>query len=164
MRRVEADCLVVGCINGRAIAKGMCSMHWNQVRNHGKVTSVLSQSHRLSKIDENDKTAYCNRCGERVYLVKTSKGWTCRLSARARTVRNNLKKFDIPDEVFRNEPENCEICGNKQTIGNRKYLCYDHDHSTGEFRGWLCNHCNYLLGYARDDQNILAKAILYLKR
>jgi hypothetical protein len=30
----------------------------------------------------------------------------------------------------------CEACGEK------KVLCLDHDHETGEFRGWLCHRCN----------------------
>jgi hypothetical protein len=99
-----------------------------------------------------------------VSYVDTTKRPVCKLSARARTVRNNLKIFNIPDEIFKNEPENCEICGNKQTISGRKYLCYDHNHATGEFRGWLCNHCNYMIGLAKDDPKILEKAIMYLTR
>ena len=40
----------------------------------------------------------------------------------------------------------------------------DHDHSTGEVRGLLCNMCNDLLGRAKDNINIFASAIKYLSK
>lgn len=52
----------------------------------------------------------------------------------------------------------CPICG----IPDQK-LCWDHDHSTGRFRSWICNHCNKMLGFARDDIYILLSAVAYLK-
>src|SRR5882672_12296711 len=38
-------------------------------------------------------------------------------------------------------PENCEICSAKMenTVRGAQF---DHDHSTGFHRGWLCNSCN----------------------
>lgn len=32
-----------------------------------------------------------------------------------------------------------------------KRLALEHDHKTGEFRGWLCHQCNIALGLLRDD-------------
>ncbi len=62
----------------------------------------------------------------------------------------------------RKRPDNCEIC---ETLGSElKYgLVYDHDHQTGFFRGWLCNQCNWALGNAKDNIEILEKMIKYLK-
>ena len=37
--------------------------------------------------------------------------------------------------------DNCEICGTFTK------LVYDHNHSTGEFRGWLCMTCYTRLGH-----------------
>jgi hypothetical protein len=34
------------------------------------------------------------------------------------------------------KPEACEHCGK---VGE---VVYDHDHTTGEFRAWLCRSCN----------------------
>jgi hypothetical protein len=39
----------------------------------------------------------------------------------------------------------------------------DHNHTTGKVRGLLCCDCNLLLGYAKDDEKLLAKSIEYLK-
>ena len=38
----------------------------------------------------------------------------------------------------------------------------DHNHGTGEFRGFLCDSCNTGLGKFRDDPDLLARAIEYL--
>lgn len=58
----------------------------------------------------------------------------------------------------RPKPATCEVCGE----GNYK-ICYDHDHKTGKFRGWLCMHCNSTLGYAKDNPEVLQKLIDYLE-
>ncbi len=56
------------------------------------------------------------------------------------------------------KPQKCEICG-----GGGK-ICLDHDHRTNEFRGWICFHCNVVIGFAKDSTNALEKIIEYLKR
>ena len=53
----------------------------------------------------------------------------------------------------------CAIC--KGGNGKRA-MNVDHDHATGTVRGLLCDRCNPMLGYARDDIAILQKAIEYL--
>ena len=35
----------------------------------------------------------------------------------------------------------CHSCGLAEK-DHRKKLCIDHNHETGEFRGWLCDECN----------------------
>ena len=52
----------------------------------------------------------------------------------------------------------CEVCAD---VG---VLCWDHDHATGQFRGWLCRQCNSVLGFVEDSTERLAKLILYLQR
>lgn len=61
-------------------------------------------------------------------------------------------------------PENCEMCNAHENDSPWGTLTLDHDHETGEFRGWLCGHCNALLGRAEDNLIILRAAIKYLKR
>ena len=50
----------------------------------------------------------------------------------------------------------CVICG----VSDK--LVVDHDHSTGQIRGMLCNHCNRGLGHFRDDPQLLEFARMYL--
>jgi hypothetical protein len=55
----------------------------------------------------------------------------------------------------------CAICKQPPT---KKGLSVDHNHSTNVVRQLLCTHCNLLLGAARENQDILEGAILYLQR
>ena len=40
--------------------------------------------------------------------------------------------------------------------------CLDHDHVTGEYRGFLCHDCNRALGNFKDSVPMLESAIKYL--
>lgn len=53
----------------------------------------------------------------------------------------------------------CKICG----IIPENRLFVDHCHISGKIRGLLCRDCNIGLGYFRDSEENLAKAIVYLK-
>lgn len=57
----------------------------------------------------------------------------------------------------------CAICG-KTPKENGQRLGVDHDHRTGVVRGLLCSSCNTALGFFRDNPELLAKAITYLRR
>ena len=64
----------------------------------------------------------------------------------------------------------CPICNRsegeiKEASPNKKNVwCCDHDHNTGEFRGWLCHKCNVGIGNLNDDVNRLRRAIDYITR
>lgn len=63
----------------------------------------------------------------------------------------------------------CEICEKLFTDVKgwkrwAKGYCFDHDHITGKFRGWLCPPCNIALGLAEDNVVILSKMIRYLEK
>jgi hypothetical protein len=59
----------------------------------------------------------------------------------------------------RPKPSQCEVCGN-----DKRRILFDHCHQRGVFRGWLCTHCNIILGHVNDDPNHLRKLIAYLER
>ena len=63
----------------------------------------------------------------------------------------------------RKMPEQCEICG-VLTSDLKRGLCYDHDHKTGKFRGWICSRCNTSIGLAKENTEILLSMIDYLKK
>ena len=56
----------------------------------------------------------------------------------------------------------CALCGKPPLPSER--LRVDHNHETGETRGLLHQHCNSLLGFAREDTAILLAAIAYVLR
>jgi hypothetical protein len=56
----------------------------------------------------------------------------------------------------------CAICEKPETKiekGTLRLLSVDHDHTTGAIRGLLCANCNLGLGYFRDSQGTLRKAM-----
>lgn len=58
----------------------------------------------------------------------------------------------------------CAICNKKHDPEVKRGKLYvDHDHETKKIRSLLCGMCNSLLGYAKDQTQILNKAIDYLK-
>lgn len=65
----------------------------------------------------------------------------------------------LPDPT-RPCPSRCECCKKK----SERALCLDHDHVTGEFRGWLCNTCNRGIGYLGDYLDGIKSAERYLRK
>lgn len=51
----------------------------------------------------------------------------------------------------------CEICHTTEK------LCWDHNHQTGNYRGTLCDVCNRVLGFFKDDPSRFEAAFEYLK-
>ena len=51
------------------------------------------------------------------------------------------------------DPDRCPLCGTgfdrESTRRTRRAACWDHCHDCGEFRGWLCAHCNTAEGFAQ---------------
>lgn len=72
-------------------------------------------------------------------------------------VSMNFKKKNAP----RPKPDICEVCGS--FVGKGKTgIHYDHNHITGEFRGWLCSGCNLALGMVKDNPKTLIALAEYL--
>lgn len=55
----------------------------------------------------------------------------------------------------------CAIC-NQESV--KRNLDVDHDHSTGKIRGLLCGNCNKGIGLFKDSQDLLNKAVNYIRR
>lgn len=61
-------------------------------------------------------------------------------------------------ELYAKQNGRCAICGIPQ-----ESFHLDHDHSTGQTRGLLCQPCNMALGLFRDSVLILQAAVDYLE-
>lgn len=72
-------------------------------------------------------------------------------------VKGYYKKI-MEAKAGRKRPDNCEICGRMGRI------CFDHDHKTGKFRGWLCIKCNFVLGLVEDKPEILLEITKYINK
>lgn len=80
------------------------------------------------------------------------------------------KTFGISLEEYREmlarQDNVCAICEQPETAtrnGKVRWLAVDHCHTTGKVRGLLCGNCNPMIGYAKDNVEVLEKAIKYLR-
>jgi len=117
-------------------------------------------------------TKRCSSCRQILPIEKFGKNksksmgraCTCKecLKAHSAKMKELHSKHKIP------EGHVCPICQKSAEelyspgMGNKTPFRLDHNHSTGEFRGFLCDSCNTGLGKFRDDPELLAKAIDYL--
>lgn len=56
----------------------------------------------------------------------------------------------------RKRPQICDVCYKKCKPD------WDHCHTTGLFRGWLCRSCNLVLGMVKDNPKTLKRLAIYL--
>jgi|TARA_R110000803_G_scaffold159190_1_gene223366 hypothetical protein len=132
--------------------------------------------------DEDQELKLCVRCEKKLplscfsHVSRRRKDGTsklrnkcdecCLAEERQRVVLR--KVIPKPDKDY-----SCPICLKKAddfylvddslTRGLHKAWALDHNHLTGEFRGWLCNKCNSALGWFKDDPKIISRALDYLK-
>lgn len=109
---------------------------------------------------------YRQRPGVRERILKRQQEWNKSERGQALKKRWHLKRYDItPEEyeqVFDAQGRCCAICGTDRP--GKKGWCTDHCHKTGKFRGVLCTPCNLGLGYFKDDDTKMQKAIEYVRR
>lgn len=106
--------------------------------------------HRLTNIDKERRTANCSNCGDVKVKRNGSNSYRCRVAVNIERKKNH--KFKYPEGTV------CEICGGTSRIA------FDHDHASGDFRGWLCGRCNLTLGMVKDDITVLKGMITYLNK
>ena len=109
----------------------------------------------------------CKHC-----MTKDAQSWNRRNPERHRAIyqRNNLasnlrRRFGISveqyEELLGGSDGRCGICGRAESRDRR--ISLDHDHETGDLRGFLCWRCNVLLGHIGDDPELLERAAAYLR-
>ena len=120
------------------------------------------------------KTKICGMCKKDLPVSDFGKDgganylrYECRSCAKrmAKTVAH-IKKIapPVPDDHI------CPICERnaKEALGynkNRKSpWCADHDHSTGQFRGWICHQDNMTLGNLKEDIKRVKNLLRYLEQ
>lgn len=120
-------------------------------------------------LDEVDKKV-CNQCKK--MLPITDFGFNsealhrrakCRACERHTTDQKKKYKYLKPPQdhscpICLRSEEECAGRGGKK-VGT---WCLDHNHQTGEMRGWLCHDCNRALGNFKDNVTLLERAIKYL--
>lgn len=107
----------------------------------------------------------CKECGitDKLNKYHTENG---KERQKERSFRALMKKYGISPEVYEQErikqEYSCYLCGEHEDKQPHKRLHVDHCHTTGKYRGLLCNKCNAGLGFFNDNIAVLQKAIEYI--
>jgi len=166
-RQPRKPCLVPGCANPKLPGQGskVCQEHRDNAYQR-KLERLHKTACFMPGCDE-PKLADITQAGRRRpyrYCAKHSAEAPQR--ERAQMLRRKLEReygltHDEYMALLDGQGDVCAICGDS---GQRRALAVDHDHENGQVRGLLCDRCNPMLGYARDNIAILEAAIEYLKR
>lgn len=100
----------------------------------------LKQSSKQYRVDNKETVKVCR--------AKTSKKYRIQ------------KEYAISIEEYNkcmSTSNTCNICNSTNN------LVYDHNHITMKFRGVLCSRCNVAIGILGDNEELLIKALQYLK-
>jgi len=71
--------------------------------------------------------------------------------------------LDDYNTLLKKQNHKCDICGIDE-VDTKKGLCVDHCHIAGQVRSLLCTTCNSGLGMFKESEELLTKAILYLRK
>ncbi len=111
---------------------------------------------KKSYLDENvinskkyQKEKICEICNNK-YIAKSSKSrWceNCIPNKHARTIYERYRLLPRQEKELKEKYNGiCPICN------KRKASAIDHDHKTGQVRGYICNKCNLGLHYIEDEE------------
>lgn len=114
------------------------------------------------------RAANCQDCG--VSLPPRKRSFCPECFDKTKYARNRASHYNITLSEYRAliAKGKCDICGIalKERMESRDRVSevghIDHNHSTGQVRGYLCRCCNHMIGNALDDVSRLESAIRYL--
>jgi hypothetical protein len=144
-----------------------------------KIKKRLINFHK-TKFGKFGVASWCKLCFRKIskkyyykhldYYHNKNKKW--RKNNKEKVLDWAFKKYNLTYtdylKILKNQNGVCAICGQQEHIKDItrrvRRLGVDHNHTTGKFRGLLCDDCNNLLGRAKDNIIILKSAIKYLKQ
>lgn len=137
----------------------------NENRSLCSICTARNNKRGMTRYRRCRKTGICFRCGASPADPGKSYCFWCGVELR-------LHRLALPEEervrarqALRDFDGKCQNPGCTRTDpGAKKEWHLDHCHSTNRFRGILCQHCNHLLGNARDSEEVLLGAIKYLNQ
>ena len=119
------------------------------------------------------ETKPCNKCGKVLplscYSMNSYKGAYFLRSTcdKCRKHSSDSKKIAVKTKGYIKPPVGtpCACCEIPMTYGTTMTgMCFDHDTTTSEFRGWICKKCNTVIGFLGDNIEGIEKLIKYLEK
>lgn len=143
----------------------------------GSKSRRYRRSEEELKHDLDTETKVCTKCGDRLpfkefHLNKRNVDGldlNCK-SCRAKLYDANVYRsgnlirtygitIDEYNSILEKQGGVCKICGG---VDKHKSLAVDHNHTSGEVRGLLCERCNRGIGLLQDSEVLLRRAADYL--
>jgi transcription elongation factor Elf1 len=87
----------------------------------------------------------------------------CRTSIDKRAPKTKQAKQLEKQKPKTGELFTCPICRKRSIVGITAKIVADHDHNTGNIRGYICDSCNTGLGRFKNGENYLMNAVNYIK-
>ena len=121
-------------------------------------------------------------------MLKTNQSYSLKIKNQRKEyyIKNRDKILDYSKKYRKKYPDKFKI--RKKLYSNKKYIAYnikpeeikyfgicpickeekklvlDHNHNTGKFRAFICNLCNSILGFSKDNDVLLNEMILYINK
>ena len=135
-----------------------------------KVEKPLDDFHRRNTAKDGRQNK-CKECNSNQTKNWQAKNWDRVLEGQKRrdsapdsNHRRRARKYGMSSEELEQfllaAEGKCTICGRHPN----QWLVVDHDHSSGNVRGVLCEKCKQALGLMEDNIEYLSSAIKYLKK
>lgn len=125
-----------------------------------KETKPFEAFHK-NKTEKDGRGTRCSNCVKLHRKNNYSKYKAYKRATHLRSVYGlTVEKYE---EMFSKQNGKCKICNGISTDPRKNALCVDHNHTTGEIRGLLCDTCNRALGMLKDNVNIIKNAVSYLE-
>ena len=110
----------------------------------------------------------CSDCNQEFHITEFHRKKTSKKDGRGPICKRCKKKqglrilCNITEEQIEAhlQATACDICSKELTLKNK---AADHCHDTNRFRGTVCTSCNFSLGHAFNNVEILTNMIKYLK-
>jgi hypothetical protein len=152
-KRVKPD---KRCKNDVGRCKNCCNKNHKLYYNkHKKFFKKYNKQYYLNNKKELIKNSiqYKHNHKKRIHHLNKSYNLKARVGITLEQKINMIKKQNYK----------CKICYTDLRKINEKGVHVDHNHKTKKVRGILCYRCNHILGFSKDNINILNSAIKYLK-
>ena len=144
--------ICIECNKREATQGEFCDSCFNET----KICRRCQHRKSIFEFEKNQKSiaGKVSRRGE----CRECRGWKKSISSKAR--KEYEKNHPVPPI---GEPFTCPVCQNTIIRQFKNEVVLDHNHKSGEIRGYICRMCNNSMGMMEDDVSILQRAIKWLQ-
>jgi hypothetical protein len=150
-----------------AYARAYRAAHPEEMKAKYAANYQATKEQRKAKLKQKEAEGYdryAKHGGKAAYMKKYYEDNKERLREYGKVYSRKSNDKFLAELAGRPRAEACEICSRSKVNKTTPHkTVFDHNHKTGEFRGWICQPCNDILGKCEDNPEILLKIVEYLR-